>query len=883
MNYKVVERETLNKKTQGLPSRVAEQNYNEFGKNEIILEKPKSKMKIFLEQFKNIFIIILFMATIISLFMGQELEAMSILVVIIINSVFGFLEELKTEKTLTMLKDFSTLTSKVIRDGEVKVIDTRLVTIDDVVLLESGDKIPADGIIIHSNNLQVDESMLTGEALPVNKSVTNKNDELDKKNIVFAGTTVLKGKAKVIIKRIGMETEIGQIAEGIQSIKKEHSPLELKLMELSKNLGIICIFLCFLVFIIGTLRGENILDMVILGISLAVAAIPEGLPAVITITLSLSIRRLIKRNVLIKKLNCAETLGAVKVICTDKTGTITQNKMTVKGIHTPTMNVTVTGEGYFSKGDFLINGIKQNLKDLVDIQKLLYISVLCNDATIMNNTLKTNRDRSNNNIDFLWETTGDPTEIALLIMASKVGVLKSDIENKTTLIDEIPFDSERKMMSVVHTNGNTKIVSTKGAIEYLLKKSNFMLENGQIVPLKEDKKLQILKNANEKAENGFRVLGFSFKETNNKNYEEQLVYVGFVTIVDPPKENVKKAVSTCFKANIKPVMVTGDNLLTAKYIAKEVGIYNEGDMVVTGDELLNMSDEYLKANIDKISIFSRVKPKDKLRIVKAFKSKGKIVAMTGDGVNDSLSIKEANIGVSMGISGTDITKEVSDIIITDDDFSSIVSAVSEGRTIYSNIRKFIRYLLATNIGEICTMVIALMMGMPIVLLPIQILVINLVTDTLPAISLGLEPPSDNLMLKKPRKPNESIFSNGLFAKILSRGVIIGLSSLGAFVTNFNIFNDLELARTCAFFTLVICQLVYVFECKSEEKTIFEINFLNNKKLIGSVIISLIIMLAIIYIPVLNVIFTVQPLSVINILICTMFVIIGPIISYILLI
>jgi len=876
MNYKVLKHE----KIIGLTEEQAEENYFYYGPNELKLNESKSKLKLFLGQFKNIFVLILFISTIVLFFMGQEVEAISIIIVTLINAIFGFLEEYKTKKSIMVLQNFSLEKSKVLRDKIVKEIETRFITIKDVILLEAGDKVQADGFILEASNIEVDESMVTGEISPVTKMAVYTDIDDERKSYLYSGTILLSGKCKMVVQNIGVDTKIGQIIDDIRSVKPSSSPLEHKLIKLSKKLGIGCILICIFVSLIGIFRGEDILDMLILGMSLAVAVIPEGLVAVTTIIFSLSIRRLIKKNVLIKKVICAETLGAVKVICTGKTGIVTQNKMVVKSIVTPTNTIEVTGDGYFAGGDFLIDGIRQDIKNLPNLERLVHIATLCNSAGIINNTFKSNRDRTKNTLDFIWETAGSPTEIALLVMAAKVGILKEEVDIKRKLISELPFNSERKMMSIIHSNGYSKIVSTKGAIEYILKKCNFILKGQEVLPLSEQEKSIILKNANKIASDGFRILGFSYKETRDINYEEQMIYVGFVTIMDLHRDDIRSSVSNCYRAGIRPVMVTGDNLFTAQYIAKKVDIYKEGDRSVTGEDLDKMSDDYLKNNINGISVFARVKAKDKLRIVKAFKSKGNVVAITGNGVNDTTSIKEADIGIGMGISGTDITKEVSDIIIIDDNFNSIVNAILEGRNIYQNIRKFVRYLLTKNIGELCTMVVGLMMGMPIVLLPIHILLINLVTDTLPTISLGFEPASEKLMVKKPRKKGESIFSQGLLSKIISRGLIIGLSSLGSFSTIYNMTGDLMAARTSVFLTLIFTQLIYAFECKSEESGILNINIFDNLKLMASALISVLITLFVIYIPFLNGIFMLKPLNFLHILICFMYVCIGPIISYI---
>lgn len=801
----------------GLTKEQIDKNIKEFGKNIIKEKKKTSVFSILFSQFNDIMIWILIVATIISGIIGDVADSIVIVVIIVINAILGFFQEFRTEKSLESLKKLSSPTTKVIRDGSLKIIDAVELTMGDLILLESGDRIPADAKII-KGELTVDESLLTGESVGVNKSSDNKE------NSIFMGTIALKGKAYAQIINIGMNTEMGKIANMLQNIDEDKSPLKERLEGLGKVLVIICILICAVVTVIGIARGQSITDMFLIGVSLAVAAIPEGLPAIVTVALALGVSKMLKRRALIRKLPSVETLGCTSIICSDKTGTLTENKMSVR-------------EVYFD------GKIYEKREDNVDKNEILKkIFVLCNDFNI-------NKSEKN----FKDQIIADPTEKAL------IEYYFDDVEkldkycNSFRKLSEIPFDSDRKMSSVVMRDikSSENILLAKGAPEKILANSKYYLHNGNVVALTSAKKHEIIKEVEMMSLKGLRCLGAGFKKNdlNNKlNLEKDLVFVGFCSIIDPPRKDSKDAVIKCKQAGITTIMITGDHKNTAFAIAKELQICTGIHEVLTGNDIEKMSDKSLGKAIDSIKVFARVTPKHKLRIVQAFKAKGNVVAMTGDGVNDAPAIKEADIGVSMGISGTDVTKEASAMILMDDNFSTIVSAVEEGRKIYLNIRKFIRYLLSCNIGEVLTMFLASIFSLPNPLTPIQILFVNLATDGLPALALGVDNSHDDIMNQPPRPRNESIFSRGLWEKILFRGTLIGISTIFTFIIGLYLGFSVRTCRTMTLATLVLSQLIHVFECKSETRTLFQINLLTNKYLLISVFISVVMILGIIYIP-----------------------------------
>ena len=816
----------------GLTSSEAQKGLEKYGPNEIMQKKKISPIKIFLAQFNDFMVWVLIGATIISGFMGDIADAVTISIIVVINAFLGFIQEFKTEKSLDALKSLAAPTCKVLRDGNIKIVNASEVTIGDVIILETGDRVPADGAIIECNNLMVDESLLTGESVGVNKGLIGNSSN------IFMGTTVLKGKGSFRVTQVGMGTKMGEIADDLQNIEDEKSPLRERLDSLGKILVVLCIIDCVLVTVIGVLRGNDLGEMFLLGVSLAVAAIPEGLAAIVTVSLALGVSRMLKRKALVRKLPAVETLGCTSVICSDKTGTLTQNKMTVK-------EVFMNGKIY-----------KIDEEKLPENNALMKSFVYCNDC---------NYNFSKENIE--EALYGDPTETALIkLYFNDVNLLKNKVASIDRVFD-IPFDSIRKMMSVIVKENGKEICYVKGAPERLINKCTHIYEDGTIKPLTHQKKTQILDSVENMSNRALRCIGGAYKENNltrdEKTLENNLIFLGIAGIIDPPRPEVKEAVKKCRLAGIRPVMITGDHKNTAYAIGKDLNIVTSKDQVITGEELEKINDEELKEKVKNIRIFARVTPKHKLRIVRAFKQTDNIVAMTGDGVNDAPAIKEADIGIAMGISGTDVTKEASAMILMDDNFSTIVSAVEEGRTIYDNIRKFIRYLLSCNLGEDLTMFLASLLYLPTPMLPIQILFVNLATDGLPAIALGVDPADKDIMNQQPRDKKEGVFARGLTEKILVRGCLIGICTLLSFIGGMYYGMSLETCRTMALATLVMSQLFHVFECRSERHSIFEIKLFSNPYLVLAVLSSVIMLLSIIYVPFLRQIFHTTALGINN--------------------
>lgn len=812
----------------GLTTKEAEKRQKNYGLNEISHKKKSSPIVIFLSQFNDFIVWVLIAATIISGLMGDMADAITILIIVVVNAIMGFVQEYRTEKSLEALKELAAPTCKVIRDGILKVINSIEVTLGDLVILEAGDRIPADGSFIESSGIMVDESLLTGESVGVSK------DSKKGKNQGFMGTTILKGRGALLVDSIGMSTEMGRIANLLDNIEEEKSPLRERLDSLGKILVALCLVICAVVTILGIIRGNEITEMFLLGVSLAVAAIPEGLAAIVTVALALGVSRMLKKNALVRKLPAVETLGCTSVICSDKTGTLTQNKMTVKEVY-------INGRIYDLD--------KEELKNHLTLMKAF---VYCNDF---------NYDFNSKNID--KALLGDPTETALVkAFFNEVNILK-DFMSKASRTFDIPFDSNRKMMSVIVKEGNKEVCYMKGAPERVIERCTQILENGVVKPLTHQKKRQVASYIEAMSNRALRCIASAYKETGlirGEDLEKDLIFLGVAGSIDPPRVEVRDAVLKCKLAGIQPVMITGDHKNTALAIAKSINICNTDDQAMTGEEIEKISDEELIKKVKNVRVFARVSPHHKLRIVKAFKKQNNIVAMTGDGVNDAPAIKEADIGIAMGISGTDVTKEAASMVLMDDNFATIVSAVEEGRIIYDNIRKFIRYLLSCNLGEVLTMFLASIFYLPNPLTPIQILFVNLATDGLPAIALGVDPPDKDIMMQQPRQKGESIFARGLWSKIVIRGCLIGICTLLSFMTGRLYGMDLATCRTLALITLVMSQLLHVFECRSERHSIFEIKVFSNPYLVGAVLVSISMVLAILYIPFLANVFNTIPLS-----------------------
>lgn len=814
--------------SRGLSTKEAGKRQSTYGLNELSHKKKTSPIIIFLSQFNDFIVWVLIAATVISGLMGDTADAITILIIVVVNAIMGFVQEYRTEKSLEALKELAAPTCKVIRDGAIKVLNSIEVTIGDLIILEAGDRIPADGTFIEASGMMIDESLLTGESVGVSK------DSKRGKNQGFMGTTVLKGRGILLVDGIGMKTEMGKIANLLDNIEEEKSPLRERLDSLGKILVALCLTICAVVTVLGILRGNEIAEMFLLGVSLAVAAIPEGLAAIVTVALALGVSRMLKKNALVRKLPAVETLGCTSVICSDKTGTLTQNKMTVKEIY-------MNGKIYDLD--------KEQLTNHSTMMKAL---VYCNDC---------NYDFNVKNIE--KSLHGDPTETALVKAFFKdVNLLKAFVSNAKRVYD-IPFDSSRKMMSVIVREGSKEVCYMKGAPERVIERCTHILENGTIKPLTAQKKKQVASYIEAMSNRALRCIAAAYKETGlvkNDNLEKDLIFLGVAGSIDPPRVEVRDAVLKCKLAGIQPVMITGDHKNTALAIAKSINICNTDDQAMTGEEIEKTSDEELMKKVKNVRVFARVSPHHKLRIVKAFKKQNNIVAMTGDGVNDAPAIKEADIGIAMGISGTDVTKEAASMVLMDDNFATIVSAVEEGRVIYDNIRKFIRYLLSCNLGEVLTMFLASLFYLPNPLTPIQILFVNLATDGLPAIALGVDPPDKDIMMQQPREKGEGIFARGLWSKIVVRGCLIGICTLLSFMTGRLYGMDLATCRTLALITLVMSQLLHVFECRSERHSIFEIKVFSNPYLVGAVTISMLMVCAILYIPFLAGVFNTVPLK-----------------------
>jgi len=818
----------ISTRLEGLNDKEAEKLLEKFGLNEIENKKQISVFKLFLSQFNDFIIWVLIGATLLSGFMGEKADAITILIIVVMNAILGFIQEYKTEKSLEALKELAAPTAKVIRNGKIKIIKAEYLVPGDVVIFEIGDRIPADCIIIEESNFLIDESLLTGESVGVSKSSNSNN------NLVYMGTIVLRGKAKAKVIDTGMNTEMGKIANMLNNIEVEKSPLKQRLASLGKILVVACIAICIVVTLLGIIRGQDKYQMFLVGVSLAVAAIPEGLPAIVTVSLALGVSRMLKRNALIRKLPAVETLGCTSVICSDKTGTLTENNMKVRKI-------------------LYNNEIYTDFSSFNNANKLLKAFTYCNDI----------------NFDFKYNKIekclfGDPTETALVkaFFCEKnrlINFLK-DIKR----VYDIPFDSTRKMMSVIVRENGKKICYVKGAPERIIEKCKYILINDKIVPFEGRYRLNVLKQVDKMSSEALRCIAGAYKLdnlVNNSSIERDLIFIGVAGMIDPPRKEAFNAVQKCATAGIKVIMITGDHRNTAFAVGKELNICSSSNEVMTGSELDNLNDKEIRKVVDRIKVFARVSPKHKLRIVKALKKKGYVVSMTGDGVNDAPAVKEADIGISMGISGTDVTKEASSMILLDDNFATIVSAVEEGRVIYDNIRKFIRYLLSCNLGEVLTMFLSSLFYLETPLLPIQILFVNLATDGLPALALGIDPPEDDVMVRKPREKNESIFANRLSEKIVIRGTLIGICTIFTFLIGKYYGMSIETCRTLTLGTLIMSQLLHVFECRSEKCSIFQIKLFTNMYLVGAVLVSIIMLLLIIYVPFLRMVFHTEPLNI----------------------
>ncbi len=857
----------------GLTENDVKTKREKYGLNMLKAKKKASLLQRFIEQFKDFSIIVLIIAAIVSGFVGiSQGEGMTdtiiILIVVLANAIIGIAQESKAEKSLEALQKLTDHASKVIRDGKIKVIPAKELVPGDIVVLDTGDYIPADLRVIEAVNLKAQESSLTGESVPVEKTTkTIEKTDVgigDRTNMLFSSSLVTYGRGKGIVVQTGMNTEVGKIAGMLDNTEKQITPLQEKLNKLGKTLGIVALAICAFIFIIGLIQGKEPINMFMTAVSLAVAAIPEGLVAVSTIVLAIGVQKMVKKNAIVKKLPAVETLGSATVICSDKTGTLTQNKMTVEKIF-------INGE---TKE---LAEYKENINE--DLKKLIFANMLCNDTKISTD----------------GKLTGDPTETALVDMAFKLDFDPS-VYDRMPRIQEIPFDSDRKLMTTVNEVNGKYIVYTKGGMDELIGICNSYILNGEIKNNIEEYKNMITKNNEQMAKEALRVLACAYKEIDHKptkedmeNIEKDLIFVGMVGMIDPPREEAKIAVEKCKTAGIKTVMITGDHKITATAIAKKLGILENEDEAITGADLEKMTDEELEKNVRKYSVYARVSPEHKVRIVKAWQKNGEIVAMTGDGVNDSPALKTANIGCAMGVVGTDVAKEAADVILTDDNFATIVSSVEEGRRIYDNILKVIQFLLSSNVGEVIVLFLATLLtpffakwfGITDVahleiLLPIHILWINLVTDSLPALALAFDPANEGIMKRKPAKPGKGVFTKGMTWRVIYQGTMIGLLTLAAFMIGLATTKEpinglsldeskIEVGQTMAFITLAMSELVHVFNIRDNKKSIFKTKIFNNSKLIWAILASAALMFVILVIPALRHIFSIPILPTGNIL------------------
>ncbi len=843
---------SLDSKRTGLSQEEAQHRLAQFGPNELAGKEKISPWAILLEQFKNFLIIILLVAVALSAIMGEVADAIVIFVIVLFAAGLGFIQEYRAERAMAALKRMAAPTASVLRDGKETEVPARELAPGDIVLLKTGDRIPADARLIEAVNLKADEASLTGESVPVektNKALPGEISIGDRRNMVFTGTAAVYGRGTAIITATGMATEFGKIATMLQEVEKEQTPLQVNLDKLGKWIGIGALALCFILAGIGVLRGHEILEMLIWGVSLAVAAVPEALPAVVTISLALGVQRMVRRHALVRKLPAVETLGCTTFICSDKTGTLTQDQMTIRRIYADGKLIDVTGVGYEPKGEFHLDGKALNTEGDTAIQMLLQIGSLCNDTSLTS-------------ANGVWGIKGDPTEGALVVTAAKAGLWQEKLQSQFPRIHEIPFSSETKRMTTVHQTPQGKIAYSKGAPEVILSSCSRIYRDGKEKELAHEDRKTIMSVAQEMAEDALRVLGLAYKRLTDTagptdGVEQDMVFVGLAGMIDPPREEVKEAVKLCDQAGIKSVMITGDHKLTAVAIAKELGILKEG-VALTGAEIDNLSDEEFEALIEKIEVYARVSPAHKLRVVEALVRKGHVVAMTGDGVNDAPALKKADIGVAMGITGTDVSKEAADIILTDDNFASIVAAVEEGRGIFGNIKKYLIYLLSCNLGEILLMATAILLGpflgLPagvIPLIAIQILYVNLATDGLPAIALSVDPPDLDIMSQKPRPRNQTIFTTPVLRYLAGAGIWTAFVSLAIFLWAWNSGKDHVEAQSMCFVTLILIQFFNAFNCRSFEHSLFKVGVTTNKWLLLAIAWECIMLSFVIYLPILQ--------------------------------
>ncbi len=841
MHTKTIEEtlENLSTSQEGLSSSEALKRLEESGKNELVGSKPKTIYKIFFEQFKSFLLIILIVAGVISMLFEEYLEGGVIIFIVILNCVLGSYQESKASNALSALKKMASPKAKVIRDEQTALIDASEVVVGDVLVLEAGDSVGADVRLISTANLMVDEAALTGEAEPDSKDDLATLEEStpigDKVNCAFMNTVVTYGRGVGVVYATGMNTQMGQIATLLSETENEATPLQKSLDDLGKKLGIICIIVCLIIFGIGLIRDMEVLELFMSAVSLAVAAIPEGLTIVVTVILAMGMQRMVKSNAIIKTLGAVETLGSTSVICSDKTGTLTQNKMTVVNV-------------YNNDSDYVV----EELTSTESVDKLIEGMCLCSDASVEDGVV-----------------IGDPTEGALVELGRRFDLKKDELNSKYKRIDEIPFDSDRKLMSTLHKCENSKVMYTKGAFDEVLKKTKYILINNEVKEITKSDIEKITKKNMEYATLALRVLALAYKEVENDFEEENLIFVGMVGMIDPPREEAKNAISLCKSASINVKMITGDHIVTGCAIAKQLGIIENEGQAIEGCDIENISEAELQEVVKTKNVFARVSPEHKVRIVSAIRKNDNIVAMTGDGVNDAPSLKQADIGVAMGITGTDVSKEAADMILTDDNFASIVKAVEEGRTIYKNIRKVVAYLLSCNVGEILIVFAAMVIGLPMPLGAIQLISVNLITDTFPAFALGVEKAEPGIMSEKPRDAAEPLVNRIMIKMIAVQSIALAVGALLSFIVTYYYFEP-ALASTACFTTLVFGELLRAYSARFEDVSIFKMKVFENSYLNKTVLFSLIFLIASVYVPGFNTIFEMEALPFINVVIALAF-------------